>query len=164
MLHLVVAGAELGDDDPFIPCWYRLLWLSIPKYTISLRDPRQPIAPLYTHSSTHSNDITTISSHPAVSSPLILSDGLLTISNPTETDEDETMLHVRSWGTSRLVLLKCQRIVIWAASDMETFSLVGRCLPSCLRPIHCRLWFSQARPVAVIRHPLPFSPHSLGLE
>jgi len=36
MLHLVVAGAELGDDDPFIPCWYRLLWLSIPKYTIFL--------------------------------------------------------------------------------------------------------------------------------
>jgi len=88
----------------------------IPK---SLMDPRQPIAPLYKHSSTHSGDVTTISSHPAVSSPLILSgssDGLLAISNPTETDEDEAMLHVHSWGTSilpgRLVLLKCQCIVI----------------------------------------------------
>ena len=38
-----------------------------------------------------------------MSSPLVLSgssDGLLTISNPTEIDEDEAMLHVRSWGTS----------------------------------------------------------------
>jgi len=46
------------------------------------------------HSSTHSDDITTISSHPTVSSPLILSgssDGLLTISNPAETDEGEAM-------------------------------------------------------------------------
>ena len=27
MLHLVVAGTELGDDDPFILYWYRPLWL-----------------------------------------------------------------------------------------------------------------------------------------
>jgi len=105
MLHLVVAGTELGDDDPFILYWYRLLWHYSQVYDIpkSLRDPRQPIAPLYKHSSTHSGDVTTISSHPAVSSPLILSgssDGLLAISNPTETDEDEAMLHVHSWGTS----------------------------------------------------------------
>ena len=100
MLHLVVAGTELGDDDPFILYWYRLLWHYSQVYNIpkSLRDPRQPIAPLYTHSSTHSDDIKTIPFHPAVSSPLILSgssDGLLTISNPTETDEDETYTSVR---------------------------------------------------------------------
>ena len=105
MLHLVVAGTELGDDDPFILYWYRLLWHYSQVYDIpkSLMDPRQPIAPLYKHSSTHSGDVTTVSSHPAVSSPLILSgssDGLLAISNPTETDEDEAMLHVHSWGTS----------------------------------------------------------------
>jgi len=105
MLHLVVAGTELGGDDSFILYWYRLLWLYSQVYDIpkSLRDPRQPIAPLYKHSSTHSDDIKTISFHPLVSSPLVLSgssDGLLTISNPTEADEDEAMLHVRPWGTS----------------------------------------------------------------
>jgi len=102
MLHLVVAGTELGGDEPFILYWYCLLWLYSQVYDIpkSLRDPRQPIAPLYTHSSTHSDDIKTISFHPVVSSPLILSgssDDLLAISNP---DEDEAMLHVRSWGIS----------------------------------------------------------------
>ena len=45
-------------------------------------DPRQPIAPLYTHSSTHYDDITTISSHPAVPSPLINDD--LTLSHDHE--------------------------------------------------------------------------------
>ena len=99
MLHFVVAGTELVDDDPFILFRYSQVY-DIPK---SLRDPLQPIAPLYKHSSTHSDDIVTISFHPLVSSPLILSgssDGLLTISNPAETDEDETMLYVRSRGTS----------------------------------------------------------------
>ena len=67
------------------------------------KDPRQLIAPLYKQSSTQSDDIATISFHPTVSSPLILSgssDCLLIISNPTEIDEGEAMLHVRSWGTS----------------------------------------------------------------
>jgi len=102
MLHFVVAGTELGDDDPFILYRYRLLWHYSQVYNIpkSLRDPRQLIAPLYKHSSTHSDDITTISSHPAVWSSLVLSgssDDLLTIPNP---DEDEAMLHVRSWSIS----------------------------------------------------------------
>ena len=98
-LHLVVAGTELGDDDSFILYWYCLLWLHSQVYNIlktlseilpSINTP-QPIL------------MTTISFHPAVSSPLILSgssNGLLTISNPTETDEDEAMLHVHSWDTS----------------------------------------------------------------
>ena len=48
MFHLVVAGTELGDDDPFILYRYRLLWHYSQVYNIpkSLRDPRQPIAQL----------------------------------------------------------------------------------------------------------------------
>ena len=34
MLHLVVAGTELGDDDPFILYWYCLLWLHSQVYNI----------------------------------------------------------------------------------------------------------------------------------
>ena len=34
MLHLVVAGTELGDDDPFILYWYCLLWLHSQVYKI----------------------------------------------------------------------------------------------------------------------------------
>ena len=98
------------------------------------KDPRQLIAPLYKHSSTHSDDIKTISFHCAVSSPLVLSgssDDLLSISNPTETDEDETMLHVRPWGTSishadwYCSSANASSHGVWAASDMETFSLLS---------------------------------------
>ena len=124
MLHIVVAGTELGGDDPFILYWYRLLWLYSQVYDIpkSLRDPRYPIAPLYKHSSTHSDHMTTILFHPAVSSPLILSgssDGLLTISNPTETDEDKAMLHARRWGTS---ISQAD----WYCSSANTSSHIGR--------------------------------------
>ena len=130
--NLVAAGTEFRDDGAFILYWYRLLRLHSQAYDISLRGPRQPIAPLYKHPSAHSDDITTISSHPAVSPPLILSgssDGLLTISNPAETDEGEAMLRVRSWGTSisqagwYCSSANVSSFGVWAASDMETFSL-----------------------------------------
>ncbi|KXN83547.1 WD repeat-containing protein 89 [Leucoagaricus sp. SymC.cos] len=112
--NLVAASTELQGEDAFILYW----------------DPRQPAAPLRTHSSTHSDDITTVSFHP--SSSLVLSgssDGLLTISNASEDDEDEAALHIGSWGTSvSQVGWYCPNpnsttIGIWAASDMETFSL-----------------------------------------
>jgi len=57
------------------------------------------------------------------------SDGLLAISNPTETDEDEAMLHVRSWSTSisqagwYCSSANASSYGVWASSDMETFSL-----------------------------------------
>jgi len=133
MFHLVVAGTELEDDDSFILYWYCLFWNYSQVYDIP-KDPRQPIAPLYKHSSTHSDDITTISFYPVVSSPLTLSgssDDLLTISNPTETDEDEAMLHVRPWGTSIFQedwyssIANVSSFGVWAASDMETFSLLS---------------------------------------
>ncbi|KAJ3571676.1 hypothetical protein NP233_g3607 [Leucocoprinus birnbaumii] len=114
---LVAAGSEIQSDDAFVMYW----------------DPRQPAAPLHTHSSTHSEDITTISFHPSASSPpLVLSgssDGLLSISNATEPDEDEAVLQVGSWGASvsqagwYLPDANSTTFGVWAASDMETFSL-----------------------------------------
>jgi len=73
-----------------------------------------------------------VSFHPTVSSPLILSgssDGLLTISNAKEIDEDEATLHVGSWGASisqagwYYSIADTLSFGVWAASDMETFSL-----------------------------------------
>ena len=95
-LHLVVAGTELGDDDPFILYWYCLLWLHSQVYNIL--KPLSEILPSI--NTPQPIPMTTISFHRAESSPLILSgssDDLLAISNP---DEDEAMLHVRSWGIS----------------------------------------------------------------
>ncbi|KAF9448468.1 WD40 repeat-like protein [Macrolepiota fuliginosa MF-IS2] len=115
--NLVAAGTEFLSQDAFILYW----------------DPRQPAAPLRTHSSTHSDDITTMSFYPSASSPpLILSgssDGLLSISDANEDDEDEAVVHVGSWGPSisqagwYLPSPTSTSLGVWAASDMETFSL-----------------------------------------
>lgn len=99
-----------------------------------LRDPRNAAAPLRTHASTHSDDITALhflntGSSPTVDSPNILlsasSDGLVSTSNADEDDEDESVLHVGNWGCS---ISQAGWIhgkagpKIWASSDMETFS------------------------------------------
>ncbi|KAF5363563.1 hypothetical protein D9756_000957 [Leucocoprinus leucothites] len=114
--NLVAAGTELQSDDAFVMFW----------------DPRQPATPLHAHTSTHSDDITTVSFHPSAPSPLVLSgssDGLLSISNATDPDEDEAVIHVGSWGASisqagwYLPNAHSTTPGIWAASDMETFSL-----------------------------------------
>jgi len=98
------------------------------------RDPRQPAAPLRTHGSTHSDDVTTLSflniaSEPSLGPRHILlsasSDGLICTSNPDEDDEDEAVLHVGNWGCSVSQagwLESPSGPNIWAASDMETFS------------------------------------------
>ena len=92
------------------------------------RDPRNPSAPLRTHSSTHSDDITTLSFSSSSTDKIVLSgssDGLITLSNANEDDEDEAVLHVANWGCS---ISQAGWIPgegdakIWAASDMETFS------------------------------------------
>lgn len=110
----VAAGTDLQGDDALLLYW----------------DPRQPSAPMRTHGSTHSDDITALeflkSSTP--SSKILLSassDGLISTSNADEEDEEEAVLHVSNWGCS---VSQAGWISVsagaqaWAASDMETFS------------------------------------------
>ncbi|KAF8897155.1 WD40 repeat-like protein [Infundibulicybe gibba] len=109
----VAAGTALSGDDAFILFW----------------DPRKPSAPLRTHGSTHSDDVTTVAFCGNSSSPHILlsasSDGLISISNAEEDDEDEAVLHVGNWGCSISQAGWYGGATLrglWAASDMETFS------------------------------------------
>ncbi|KAJ7937425.1 WD40-repeat-containing domain protein [Mycena leptocephala] len=90
-------------------------------------DPRQPAAPLRTHSSTHSDDITVLRFSP--DSPNILmsasSDGLISTSTANEDDEDEAVVHVGSWNCSISQadwIQSSSGAKIWGHSDMETFS------------------------------------------
>jgi WD40 repeat protein len=115
----VAAGTDLQGDDALILYW----------------DPRNPSAPMRTHSSTHSDDITALhflhssSSFSSSSLSKILlsasSDGLVCTSNADKEDEDEAVLHVGNWGCS---ISQAGWISVsagaqaWAASDMETFS------------------------------------------
>ncbi|KAF8271720.1 WD40 repeat-like protein [Lactarius quietus] len=113
----VVAGTELQEDDALILYW----------------DPRHPSAPLRKHTSTHSDDITTVSfcRSSERSRNLLLSgstDGLVCISNAEEYDEDEAVLHVGNLGSSVsqagwIGAGNGTRKGVWAATDMETFSL-----------------------------------------
>ncbi|KAG6833587.1 hypothetical protein H0H87_004214 [Tephrocybe sp. NHM501043] len=111
----VAAGTDMQGEDALIFFW----------------DPRQPAAPLRTHASTHSDDITTVSFAQAdsgMSQNTLLSassDGLVSTSNPDEADEDEAVLHVGNWGCSISQAgwnYAPSGPKIWAASDMETFS------------------------------------------
>ncbi|OCH95967.1 WD40 repeat-like protein [Obba rivulosa] len=116
---MVAAGTELQGDDASILYW----------------DPRQPAAPLRTHSYTHSDDITALhfcrpsSGAPAAGNVLLSasSDGLVCTSNADEEDEDEAGLHVGNWGCSIAqagwISGRMDLPGIWAASDMETFSV-----------------------------------------
>jgi WD40 repeat protein len=115
----VAAGTDFQGEDALILYW----------------DPRNPSAPVRTHGSTHSDDITVLhflhssSSHPSSSESKILlsgsSDGLISTSNADEENEDEAVLHVGNWGCS---VSQAGWISVsagaqaWAGSDMETFS------------------------------------------
>ncbi|KAK7061372.1 WD40 repeat-like protein [Favolaschia claudopus] len=107
----VAGGTQLQGEDAHIVYW----------------DPRQPAAPLRTHSSTHSDDVTVVSFSPD-SPNLLLSastDGLISTSTADENDEDEAVVHVGSWNTSvsQAGWIHTSRgAKIWAHSDMETFS------------------------------------------
>ncbi|KAF8189687.1 WD40-repeat-containing domain protein [Pholiota molesta] len=97
-------------------------------------DPRQPATPLRAHTSTHSDDITTLSFAPSrdpeTNCNIILSgstDGLLSTSNADEDDEDEAVIQVGNWGCSIAQAGWIhnddpQKASIWAGGDMETFS------------------------------------------
>ncbi|GLB33396.1 putative WD40 repeat-like protein [Lyophyllum shimeji] len=111
----VAAGTDMQGEDALIFYW----------------DPRQPAAPLRTHGSTHSDDITTVSFAPQESGMprnTLLSastDGLICTSNADQADEDEAVLFVGNWGASVSQAGwndASSGPKIWAASDMETFS------------------------------------------
>jgi WD repeat-containing protein 89 len=108
----VAAGTDLQGNDAHIFYW----------------DPRQPAAPLRTHSSTHSDDITVIQFSPDTNILLSASsDGLISLSNPEEDDEDEAVVQVANWGCSisqaAWIPSSSNTPRIWASSDMETFSI-----------------------------------------
>lgn len=99
--------------------------------TFFSRDPRNPVARLRSHGSTHSDDITSVhfsKSERAARGKILLStssDGLVSISNALEVDEDEAVLHVGNWGCSISQggwTSNARGTSIWTASDMETFS------------------------------------------
>ncbi|KAJ3507565.1 hypothetical protein NMY22_g16896 [Coprinellus aureogranulatus] len=149
----IAAGSELQGDDA----------------VISFFDPRNPSRALREHTSTHSDDITVLEYAPSGyalpeaegdeegggrkgTGELLLSgstDGLLSISDPNEEDEDEAVLATANWGcsvaqagfihpsspssfpssTSSSSHQKNKTTGkgttgwgIWASSDMETFS------------------------------------------
>ncbi|KAJ8585412.1 WD40 repeat-like protein [Rhizopogon salebrosus TDB-379] len=112
----VAAGTDLQKEDAFILYW----------------DPRKPAVPLRVHGSTHSDDITAVhflkNSTSPTSGQIILSassDGLVSMSNSAEDDEDEAVLNVGSWGCSISQagwVHGSTATRVWAASDMETFS------------------------------------------
>ncbi|KAG5635347.1 hypothetical protein H0H81_011650 [Sphagnurus paluster] len=118
--NTIAAGTDMQGDDALIFYW----------------DPRKPAAPLRTHSSTHSDDITTLAfarapPPPGADAPrnTILSassDGLVSTSNADEDDEDEAVCHVANWGCSvsqaGWIDTPGAAAGVWAASDMETFS------------------------------------------
>lgn len=99
----------------------------------SYRDVRNPVAPLRSHSSTHSDDITNVCFFRSGPDEVLLSastDGLICTSNPNENDEDEATIDVGNWGCSiskaGIIGSKISSFDgprIWAGSDMETFSL-----------------------------------------
>lgn len=105
---------------------------TLQSFYVIIRDPRNPAAPLRSHSSTHSDDITAVHFSHLGSQNVLLSassDGLITTSNPEEENEDEAGLHVGNWGcsVSQVGWINTtehgpQASRIWASSDMETFS------------------------------------------
>ncbi|KAF9468780.1 WD40-repeat-containing domain protein [Collybia nuda] len=114
----IAAGTDLQGDDALILYW----------------DPRRPAAPIRTHSSTHSDDVTVLSflklyaATPSATRNALLSassDGLISISNADEDDEDEAVINVGNWGCSISQagwFESPSGPKVWAGSDMETFS------------------------------------------
>jgi WD40 repeat protein len=106
--HTIATGTELDGEDTSIHYW----------------DAREPTVPIFSHTSTHSDDVTSLHFHPTISDHLLSasSDGLLTITNTAEQDENEAVECVGNWGCS-IAQTGWYHGGIWAASDMQTFSL-----------------------------------------
>ncbi|WVF65399.1 hypothetical protein IAT40_000126 [Kwoniella sp. CBS 6097] len=128
--HLVIGGTELVSSEAHILFW----------------DDRNPSQPAYSHTSTHSDDITHLSllpttstflrsvaagssSSPPLPDRLLLSsstDGLVALSSMKETDEDEAVLAAENWGQSiadaRAYLHK-GKMRVCARSDMDAVAI-----------------------------------------
>lgn len=117
--HTIATGTILKGEDASIHFW----------------DTRKPAVPIFSHTSTHSDDITSLHFHPTISDRLLSasSDGLLSITNTAEQDEDEAIEHVGNWGCS-IAQTGWYHDGVWAASDMETFSLWTSELDKILEP------------------------------
>ena len=117
--NTIATGTVLNGEDASIHFW----------------DVRKPTVPIFSHTSTHSDDITSIHFHPTVPVRLLSasSDGLLSITNTAEQDEDEAVEHVGNWGCS-VAQTGWYHDGVWAASDMETFSLWTSDLDKVLEP------------------------------
>ncbi|KAF9647059.1 WD40 repeat-like protein [Thelephora ganbajun] len=106
--HTIATGSVLKGVDASIDFW----------------DARKPTIPIFSHTSTHSDDVTSLHFHPTIPDRLLSasSDGLLSITNTAEQDEDEAVEHVGNWGCS-VAQAGWYHDGVWAASDMDTFSL-----------------------------------------
>ncbi|WWC72946.1 uncharacterized protein I206_106910 [Kwoniella pini CBS 10737] len=129
--HLVIGGTELLSSESHIIYW----------------DNRNSNKPIYLHSSTHSDDITHLSILPNTSSflnsktssstsssglnfteKLLLSsstDGLIALSNPKESDEDESIITAENWNQSiadSKFYLHKGKMKISSKSDMDLIS------------------------------------------
>jgi hypothetical protein len=118
---------------------------------VSCRDIRNSSSPLYTHSSTHSDDITNLQFLPTTSTflpslsptatstnptpPLLLlsasTDGLVALTNPKESDEEEAFYGAEAlngsvakagWYWADIGTGKQRRrgVKVWARSDMDS--------------------------------------------
>ncbi|KAH7105607.1 WD40 repeat-like protein [Auriculariales sp. MPI-PUGE-AT-0066] len=110
--NMIATGTALKGEDAAVLYW----------------DPRSPAAPTHAHTSVHSEDITSLQFKPSsASSPVLLStssDGLLSLSNPLESDEDEAGLLTHNVGCSvaRAVWTSDGRYLC-ATTDMETAAI-----------------------------------------
>ncbi|GJJ07195.1 hypothetical protein Clacol_001395 [Clathrus columnatus] len=110
--NILATGTDLFSDDASIFYW----------------DIRNTANPIHVHASTHSDDITVIQFHPNTSDTLLSAstDGLLSISQTNEADEDEAVVYVANWGCSIaradwFARNNGGQYGVWAGSDMETF-------------------------------------------
>jgi hypothetical protein len=117
--NLVVGGTEVVSSEAHILFW----------------DPRNPSAPAYRHSSTHSDEVTHLSFLPAssfssssVPAKLLLSgsvDGCVALSNAAEHDEDEAVQAEENWNASIAgagAYGWSGGMRVWARSDMDTLA------------------------------------------
>jgi hypothetical protein len=153
--NLVVAGTELTSYESHIMYWY-VVSLNVPPQRVKIannarRDIRNSSSPLYTHSSTHSDDITHLQFLPTTSTflpsvpatatstnptpPLLLmsasTDGLVALTNPKESDEEEAFYGAEAlngsvakagWYWADIGTGKQRRrgVKVWARSDMDS--------------------------------------------